>query len=405
VTPVDQSNVLAGRYRIDGPLGAGGMATVYAGTDVRLGRSVAVKVLRPELSDPVSRRRFEMEARLSARLNHANIVSVYDAGEAGPYAFMVMERLPGRTLADEMAAGPMTSARAEEVARQVLAALAAAHAAGVVHRDIKPSNLLLGSDGAVKVADFGIATSLDSALDLTRAGELVGTVSYVAPERITGARATAASDLYSVGAVLYEAVSGRRMFAGAGPLDYARQVVDTDPVPLSMAAPGTDPALAATVDRALQKDPGRRFSSAADMLAALGGPAEAPTATAGWGPPIGVIAPTDVLPREPAVRRRPDRRSPAWWVAGAIALAIAVVVIIALASSRGPAGVPSPSTTVAPVTSTRVTSTTVTSTTVTSTTSPPASPTTGTPTPGGPAPTAPTGGPGHGSGGPGHGHH
>jgi len=174
--------LLVERYRVGEPLGAGGMGTVFAGHDLRLDRAVAIKLLRPDLArDPSLRRRFEREARSAARVSHPNAVAVYDTGEDAAHdTFIVMELLSGRTLAHEMAEGAIDEARLRAVADAVLAALGAAHAEGIVHRDVKPGNILLADDGVVKVADFGIATSLDTG-ETTTAVPL-GTPAYTAPE-------------------------------------------------------------------------------------------------------------------------------------------------------------------------------------------------------------------------------
>ena len=210
-----EPRVLAGRYELGSLLGHGGMGTVRDATDRRLGRPVAVKILRADLAEqPSARRRFETEAHAAARLAHPNVVTVFDSGEDDGIPFLVMERLPGRTLADELAEGQLAISRVEEVAREVLSALAAAHGAGIIHRDIKPGNVLLTEDGHVKVSDFGIAKTVDD-LDQTQTAELVATPGYLAPERLAGEAASQRSDLYSVGVLLYEASSGRRPFSGS----------------------------------------------------------------------------------------------------------------------------------------------------------------------------------------------
>src|SRR5262249_19277625 len=210
----DQHVVLQGRYELGAILGSGGMGTVHDGTDRRLERAVAVKVLRADLAQQArARRRFETEARAAARLAHPNVVTVFDSGEDDGIPYLVMERLPGRTLGDELTGGALPVERVREAGREVLGALAAAHDAGILHRDIKPGNVLLTADGHVKVSDFGIAKTVDDG-DATQTAELVATVRYLAPERLRGAPATPRSDLYAVGVVLYEALSGRRAFDG-----------------------------------------------------------------------------------------------------------------------------------------------------------------------------------------------
>ncbi|MGZ8748827.1 MAG: serine/threonine-protein kinase, partial [Mycobacterium sp.] len=204
--------VLAGRYEVRGLLGRGGMAEVYDGWDTRLSRAVAIKLLYPAFkADADARHRFETEAQAAASLNHPNIVAVHDCGDHNGTPFIVMERLPGRTLDDEIAAGPMAQHRVRAMLDDVLGALATAHAAGVVHRDIKPGNVLVtDDDGAMKVADFGIAKTAGAALTAT--GQIVGTMAYMSRERVAGAPASVADDLYAVGVMSYEALSGRRPY-------------------------------------------------------------------------------------------------------------------------------------------------------------------------------------------------
>jgi serine/threonine protein kinase len=264
--------VLGDRYEVRGLLGRGGMAEVHDGWDHRLDRPVAIKTLHPGPSDQTEiRQRFEDEARSAAALSHPHIVGVHDCGEHDGEPYIVMERLPGNTLGDEVAQGPLPQARVYEVLDHVLSALAAAHAYGIVHRDIKPANILVTESGdAIKVADFGIAKSPTTAHTAT--GQLVGTIAYLSPERLHGAPASVADDLYAVGVVGYEAVAGQRPFAPdeeVGPL--VRAILYNDPPPLRTVRPDVDPALAAVIDGALAQDPHRRFGSAEEMRAALHG--------------------------------------------------------------------------------------------------------------------------------------
>ncbi|MGH9151457.1 MAG: serine/threonine-protein kinase, partial [Acidimicrobiales bacterium] len=250
------NRVLRGRYRLGPLLGRGGMAEVYEGHDERLDRPVAVKVLRAEMAaDPGVRERFEVEGRSAARLAHPNVVAVFDTGEEQGTPYLVMERLPGDTLADRMADGPVDQEWLRAVAADVLAALGAAHAAGLVHRDVKPGNILMAADGRAKVADFGIAKSLEVAGDLTGTGLLVGTPAYLAPERLDGRPATERSDLYSLGVVLYEALAGAKPFTAETPLAMAGAVLNDVPAPLAELRPGVAPDLAAAVERAMARDP------------------------------------------------------------------------------------------------------------------------------------------------------
>ncbi|HEX2849154.1 MAG TPA: serine/threonine-protein kinase [Acidimicrobiales bacterium] len=272
-------SLLAGRFRIGPLLGRGGMAEVYDGHDERLQRPVAVKLLRSGASTrPDVRRRFEAEARSAARLIHRNAVAVFDSGEEDGVPFLVMERLPGTTLADRIAGGPLDADEARRIAIEVLAALAAAHRAGIVHRDVKPANVLLDDDGTAKVADFGIAKSLDVDVDLTSTDQVVGTPAYVAPERIGGERATPAADIYSVGVVLYEMLTGQKAFPGANAVSVAYRVRHEAADPIREVRPDVPPALARVVERAMAKDPAGRYRSADEMAAALAAAGEETTA-------------------------------------------------------------------------------------------------------------------------------
>jgi serine/threonine-protein kinase len=334
--------LFAGRYELGPLIGRGGMAQVFAATDTRLDRPVAVKLMRSEVAhQTVVRERFETEARLAARLSHPNVVAVYDSGEEGGIPFIVMERLPGETLADLLAAGPMRVEDARAMLLDVLAALDVAHAAGVLHRDIKPANILEGG-GRWKVADFGIAKAREVTQgDATATGLVLGTPAYLAPERLFGAPATVASDLYSVGMVAYEALAGRRPF-DAGTAEGWAGVAATAPVPpLASQRPGVDPALAAAVERSLAKDPAQRYAGAAEMAAALSGavPVAATRMMAAVppGPPTTVIPaggpPTQYLP--PAVALADGRRSRSSLVLVALALLLALAAgIVALAATH-----------------------------------------------------------------------
>ncbi|MFV9454115.1 serine/threonine-protein kinase [Rhodococcus sp. NM-2] len=331
------SAVLAGRYELRGVLGRGGMADVHDGWDLRLQRPVAIKVLRTELTSvPDTRRRFEVEARLAATLNHPNVVAVHDCGEDAGVAYIVMERLPGRTLADEIAAGPVPDARVRSILADVLAALGAAHEAGILHRDIKPGNVLFTAAGTVKVADFGIAKS--AASDHTATGQVLGTVAYLSPDRILGTPATTADDLYAVGVVGYEALAGHRPFAGDNILSLARAITDGAARPLREARPDADPNLVDTIERAMTCDPQQRYADAQAMRdAVLGAPGAHP-------PPTRAFTPTTVheLPPEPRRARRTGL------IIAAIAAVLVAVVVAALAIASqnrdGTVG-PGPSTT------------------------------------------------------------
>ena len=347
-----EGQVLAGRYELGGVLGRGGMAEVRAGWDLRLGRAVAVKTLLPDLAEqPAVRRSFEGEARAAARLAHPHAVAVFDVGEEGGVPFLVMEQVNGPTLEQEVAGGRLDAGRVRRLGQELLAALGAAHAAGLVHRDVKPANVLMAPDGSAKVADFGIAKAVTaegataSQTDLTATGQVLGTVAYMAPERLAGQPATVQTDLYSVGVVLYEALSGTRPFAAATPIAMVHAIDQGRPPSLRECCPGVDPALIAVIERAMAKDPEGRFASAAEMSAALQARTEPParvadadrTVMVDHGTAIFDAPPTSEPPASPvsAVRRsrntppgpRPRRRLLALLAAAGLALALLIVVV------------------------------------------------------------------------------
>jgi hypothetical protein len=260
--------ILAERYEVRELLGRGGMGNVYDGWDRRLARAVAIKLLRTELAaQPDILQRFEAEARAAATLTHPNVVSVFDSGEEDGVPFIVMERLPGGTLADELTAGPVEPGRVRGILADVLRALGAAHAAGLIHRDIKPSNVLFTEDGATKVADFGIAKSAQT--NLTQTGQLLGTLAYLSPEQLDGSPATVRSDLYSVGVVGYEALTGERPFQAETPLGLVKAIAQGPSRSIRNEHPDLEPDLAAVIDKAMEPEPELRFGSADEMLAAL----------------------------------------------------------------------------------------------------------------------------------------
>jgi serine/threonine-protein kinase len=332
--------LLAGRYALGVPLGHGGMGEVREALDVRLEREVAVKLLRSDLAaDPAVRRRFEREARAAARVSHPHVVAVFDTGEQDGVPFIVMERVPGRTLADEIARGPLDADRAATIALDVVAALEAAHRLGVIHRDIKPGNILLGPTGA-KVADFGIATIAEGT-DLTTTGLLIGTTAYLAPERLGGAPASASSDLYGVGVVLFEALAGRPPFHADTPLALVAAISAGESPALSTLCPDAPGALVAVAERAMSVDPAARFASATAMAAALQNalgaaplaPDAAPTVPhSRLGlPRVGSVADTEVAPRSTAAvppLPRPPRRSGRRLTVALAGVAMAVLLVI-----------------------------------------------------------------------------
>ncbi|HEY9245088.1 MAG TPA: serine/threonine-protein kinase, partial [Streptosporangiaceae bacterium] len=255
--------LLAGRYRLDSRVAAGAVGEVWRATDLVLSRPVAVKRLRDGYAgQPEAMARFRAEARHAGALSHPGIAQVYDYGEAEPPSppFLVMEFVDGPSLAGLLDGGPLDPADAMDVLAQVAAGLAAAHAAGLVHRDIKPANLLVAPDGQVKITDFGIAHAAGSA-QLTRTGTMVGTPSYLAPERAAGASATAASDLYSLGVVAYECLAGQPPFQGT-PMEVVAACQRAPVPPLPAAVPAE---VAALVMELTARDPAARPASASQV--------------------------------------------------------------------------------------------------------------------------------------------
>lgn len=327
--------LIADRYEVGELLGRGGMAEVYAGVDLRLSRPVAIKLLQEAMAARNDVRvRFEAEARAAAAILQPHAVAVYDTGEHEGVPYIVMERLPGNTLADRIAAGPLLSAaEARAFGRQVLGALDAAHHVGMIHRDVKPGNILLTGDGAVKIADFGIAKSVDVTADLTGTGQLIGTPAYLAPEQLAGQPASPLTDVYALGVVLYEGLTGRKPFEGDNAMAIARAVVEGHHVPLATLRPDLDEDLVRAVARAMDIDPGARHPSAAAMGAALAPPA-VPTVVPASGallPDATEILDTTPLAPPPAPPPVPlaARRGPSPLVrAGLVALAVAAVIVL-----------------------------------------------------------------------------
>lgn len=250
--------LVAERYRLDEPLGRGGMGEVWRAADEVLRRAVAVKLMLPGDAEAVGR--FRLEAQTAARLNHPHLVGVYDFGEHDGQFYLVMELINGHSLAQELAThGPVDSLRASEIGAQAAAGLAAAHRQGVIHRDIKPANVMLTTDGTVKIADFGIARFADEASrTLTATGRVMGSSGYLAPERALGRPAEPASDVYALGCVLYELVTGRPPFVGETPLAVIHQHVDAAPVPVRQLNPAASGVLADYILSLLAKEPGQR---------------------------------------------------------------------------------------------------------------------------------------------------
>ncbi|MDQ3646070.1 MAG: Stk1 family PASTA domain-containing Ser/Thr kinase, partial [Actinomycetota bacterium] len=264
--------LLHGRYRVEDQIATGGMGSVYSATDERLGRRVAVKLLKPDLAaDAHFVERFRREARAAAALSHPNIAGVFDYGEEEGHHFIVMEFVDGPDLAQLLRQeGPMSPERAQQVGVQTAEALAHAHAAGVVHRDIKPANVMLDGDGRVKVTDFGIARAAGDST-MTGTGSMLGTANYISPEQAQGRKIGPASDVYSLGIVLYEMLTGSVPFTADSPIGVAMRHI-SDPVPApSELNPEVPASLDRIVARATAKRPEDRFRDAKEMGAALSG--------------------------------------------------------------------------------------------------------------------------------------
>ncbi|GAA3435601.1 Stk1 family PASTA domain-containing Ser/Thr kinase [Kutzneria kofuensis] len=268
--------LLSNRYELGETLGYGGMSEVHKGRDVRLGRDVAVKVLRADLArDPQFQERFRREAQNAAALNHPAIVAVYDTGETkteyGPLPYIVMEYVDGRTLRDIIKTqGPLSGKRAMEVMADVCAALDFSHRHGIIHRDVKPANVMITKTGAVKVMDFGIARAIhDGQAAVTQTAAVIGTAQYLSPEQARGEAVDARSDVYAAGCVLFELMTGQPPFTGDSPVAVAYQHVREEPPAPSSVNPQVTPALDSIVLKAMAKGPANRYQSAAEMRADL----------------------------------------------------------------------------------------------------------------------------------------
>jgi eukaryotic-like serine/threonine-protein kinase len=348
---------LSDRYELGDILGFGGMSEVHLARDVRLHRDVAVKVLRADLArDPSFYLRFRREAQNAAALNHPSIVAVYDTGEAdtpaGPLPYIVMEYVDGVTLRDVVHTdGPLPPRRAIEIIADACQALNFSHQNGIIHRDVKPANIMISTTNAVKVMDFGIARAIaDSGNSVTQTAAVIGTAQYLSPEQARGESVDARSDVYSLGCVLYEILTGEPPFTGDSPVSVAYQHVREDPIPPSERHEGISADLDAVVLKALAKNPENRYQTAAEMRADLvrvhnGEPPEAPkvltgaernslfTSTANVGGPR-----TDPLPRQrldDADRDRIGGSVARWVVAVAVLAVLTIVVVIAFNTFGG----------------------------------------------------------------------
>jgi len=325
---------LADRYELVSHIARGGMADVYEARDTLLGRKVAVKVLHSQFSsDEAFVKRFRREAQAAANLSHPNIVSIYDWGEDGDTYFIVMELIEGRTLRDVLKSErQLLPRRASEIGAEVASALSVAHRAGLVHRDIKPGNILLAPDGTVRVTDFGIARAWDDSQELTRTGAVIGTATYFSPEQAQGLTADERSDLYSLGVVLYEMVSGAPPFTGDSPVAVAYQHVSTPITMPSTLNPDIPADQESIIAKALSKDPATRYQTAedmrADLLRFLRG--EAPATVPATDAPTQLMAPVTppTVPPDETYRRLAEERPPSQvpFILTAFALLVALGV-------------------------------------------------------------------------------
>jgi serine/threonine protein kinase len=319
-------SLLADRYRVIRRLGSGGAATVFLCEDERLGRKVAVKRMHAHSPEDITRR-LRREARLGASLSHPNLVSVFDTETYEEGVFIVMEYVDGETLADALSRGPLDERRALEILRALASALDHVHAQGIVHRDVKPANVLLGKDGSVKLADLGVGIATDNTR-ITQSGQVLGTPAYMSPEQVDGATPTASVDIYALGAVAYEMLSGEKARKGSTPLEVAHRVT-MEPAPdLRSAWPDAPPAAATAIRRAMAREPRSRPATAKEFVDELSDAlTRQPTA-----------ATTPLIDRTVAMGAPPRRRrtAPAWLLPAALLLIIAgAVLAVVLASSGG----------------------------------------------------------------------
>jgi serine/threonine protein kinase/beta-lactam-binding protein with PASTA domain len=351
----EQVRLLAGRYQVGALLGRGGMAEVHAGIDARLGRRVAIKLLKPSLAnDPAFRTRFRQEAQAAARMAHPTIVRVFDAGEETArdasgaelqVPFIIMEQVDGRLLKDIVAQGPLDPAEAIRITEGILTALEYSHRAGVVHRDIKPGNVMVTSAGQVKVMDFGIARAIsDSSATIAQTSAILGTAQYFSPEQARGESVDARTDLYSTGVVLYELLTGQPPFRGDTAVAVAYQHVSEAPVAPNVVNPAVSPALNAVVLHALAKDRFERFQTATEFrqdleIAGEGKVPDHVPARDDFTSTLFGVNPNSTAASEATLRRlaedagdpapRTQSRPPVAWVWGGIAI-MAVLVVAAL---------------------------------------------------------------------------
>lgn len=370
----DESRILGGRYRVGKLIGRGGMGDVHLGTDTRLGRTVAIKILRSQLTeDEDFRRRFRQEAQSAARMNHPNIVRTYDtgedesidaSGETVVVPYIVMEYVEGKTVRDFVKSGALTVNDSVRIISDVLAALEYAHASGLVHRDIKPGNVMVSVSGFVKVMDFGVAKAVaDSSATVAMTAHILGTATYFSPEQAKGESVDSRSDLYSAGVMLYEMLTGRPPFQGDSPTAVAYQHVNHAPIPPTELNPEVSDALSRVTLAALAKSPSARYQSARqfsdDLLAAAAGreprtatallsaatadalsdtvliPRQKPLAEMDFESLLAGSTPTATAPVSTAVDTESDERQPQsrarkalpWLAVGALAIAAVISLV------------------------------------------------------------------------------
>jgi len=338
--------VVAGRYRLDRPLGSSGMAEVFGATDLQLRRDVAVKRLPSSaMRDATARARFAREARALARVNDPHVVTVFDIVVDDGRPFLVMEFVDGTTLSELIRRdGRIDPTRVVSIAEDICSGLAAVHACGIVHRDMKPSNVFLTASGAVKIGDFGIA-SVASDVTVTRAGEVFGSAPYVSPEQVTGDPVDARADLYALGCVMFEMATGRPPFVGDEPAALAYQHAHTTPERADVLVPQVPAALASTIDRLLAKDPADRPDSADEVRRSLETLSLSTPADVGdvATEPLAPLAATDVLPvaSPPPSATRPPRRPPrpssVLWIVGVLVGVLLLFVLNAIFGGTDPA--------------------------------------------------------------------
>lgn len=330
-SPVHSGELIHDRYRLEETLGSGGMAEVWRAVDERLERSVAIKFPAANLvDDPEFMVRFFSEAQAVARLSHPNVVHVLDFGEHDGQSYLVMEYAPGGSLKELIEEGPVDAARACELIREAALAAGAAHSEGIVHRDIKPGNILVDEQGHVKLADFGIASTA-VAERLTATGAAIGSPHYVSPEQTRGDTATPRSDVYALGVVLYEMLTGVRPIDADSIAAIAIAHVEKQPHPPTAHVPELDPEISALVMRCLRKEPGERFPDGNELAAALEEFARVPAAAVAAALAAATYDTADDTTSDPEDE---PRGRPGWLTAAAGAATLLVVAGIAFALTR-----------------------------------------------------------------------